>query len=127
MLRTTIAAGVLVLAVLLGAFADEKPPRTDLYGDPLPPGAIARMGAMALRHGCSGDLASSFPPDGKLLATGGGTGPGKVWETATGRFRWQTPRNELCYHYPLFTPNGRWLVVSDGQSIRLLEPATGRE
>src|SRR5262249_12441942 len=104
-----------------------RPARVDLYGDPLPEGAIARMGTMSLRHVSSGGHASSFSPDGKLLATGGGTGTVKVWETATGRFLWQTPHNELCYHYPAFTPNGRWLVVSDGQSIRLLEPATGRE
>jgi WD40 repeat protein len=71
--------------------------------------------------------ATSFSPDGKMLASGGGTGAVKVWDTATGKFLWQTPRHELHYHYPMFTPNGRWLAVFDGQSIRLLDPMSGRE
>src|SRR5947209_2338179 len=47
------------------------PPRTDLHGDPLPPGAIARMGSLRWRHHEeSGSHLHVIPsPDGKLVAT----------------------------------------------------------
>src|SRR5437899_1684938 len=49
--------------------------RTDLYGDPLPPGAIARLGTMRLRQGLGmyrfGVTAVAFAPNNKILASAG--------------------------------------------------------
>src|SRR6266851_4261222 len=67
---------VLVGAVLLGAVPpavaqDAGAAGLDLYGDPLPSGAIARLGTVRLRHG--GNLQCvTFAPDGKTMVTGGG-------------------------------------------------------
>lgn len=60
------------------------PPRLlDLHGDPLPQGAVARLGSVRLRHAGLADWA--FLPDGKTVATVGGDGFVRFWDLATGR------------------------------------------
>ncbi len=57
----------------------------DLYGDPLPKGAIVRLGSVRFRHpGAVWDVA--FSPDGKILAASNdGVNMVILWERATGR------------------------------------------
>jgi RNA polymerase sigma factor (sigma-70 family) len=66
------------------ASADEKPPaRVDLFDDPLPDGAVARIGTTRFRHG---DFIPSlaFSRDGKWVLSYS-LDSLHVWDTATGR------------------------------------------
>src|SRR5437868_1480234 len=58
--------------------------RVDLYGDPLPEGAVARLGTTRWRH--DGEAwATAFSPNGKVLACAAFNGLIYLWDTATGR------------------------------------------
>jgi WD40 repeat protein len=80
---------ILLLCPLLAlvAFADAgrgQPPATDLYGDPLPPGAVARLGTVRWRHG--GMVAfAAFRPDGKSVVSASDDGCIHVWEFPSGK------------------------------------------
>src|SRR5262249_42841817 len=63
--------------------AAEERPRTDAHGDPLPPGAVARLGTVRFRHeGWIGGIALS--PDGRTLAATAGKSAA-FWDVSTGR------------------------------------------
>jgi RNA polymerase sigma factor (sigma-70 family) len=81
------------VAELESGYHDAQPPgpakqqgvRTDLLGDPLPPGALVRMGAVRWRlvHTATGIV---FSRDGKMVAASGGQdGFIHLWETSSGR------------------------------------------
>jgi WD40 repeat protein len=109
-----------------------KAPRTDLYGDPLPEPIIARLGTTRLYVPQPCRLA--FSPDGRFLATAEGP-PARVrlWEVASGKELWraQVPTIEdgsQASTKLVFSPDGKFLAVACAdQSVRVLDPATGRQ
>ncbi len=65
--------------------SEPRKPHVDLFGDPLPDEAIARMGSSRLRH-FRYVRTLAFSADGKSLVSGGGKGI-RVWDAAEGKLR----------------------------------------
>lgn len=89
---------------------------TDAFGDPLPPGAIARLGCMRLRHG--GRVSSlAYSPDGKLLASGGDFDLIRLWDPHTGKEIRRLHGHNGSMHGLAFSRNGK-LLASCGRIDR---------
>ncbi len=101
--------------------------RTAPAGDPLPPGAVGRLGTTPLRH--AGWVHSvAFAPDGKTLVSGSWDRTIRRWELATGKELGRLLGHTHVVEGLAFTPDGK-RVASAGhdQTIRLWDRATNRE
>lgn len=89
--------------------ANEQP-TTDFYGDPLPPGAVARLGTSRWRPGNT-VTRLAFSPDNKLVASGGWNDHFVLWDAATGKvIQRYAPRHARLQAFA-FQPNGRSLAI----------------
>jgi WD40 repeat protein len=132
---------VLTLALVGGsaALADADGRQRDRNGDPLPPGAIARIGSLRFRTRGQERLYWGLSPDGHTLVTGE-VGRIRFWDISTGRELRSAPITDHGLFYFSFAPNGRYVLVAIDNSILwtnsgyqridvvlyVLEVATGR-
>jgi len=110
----------LLLAVAAG-------PPVDVYGDPLPPGAVARLGSARLRHADLADYV--IRPDGRAALTVGHGGV-REWDLATGRLVRQVELDGADSRADdfRFDPAGR--VVAGyglGPDVAVWDAGTGRK
>lgn len=109
-----LLAGVLLLGATDCAWSRPHPswPRKfhlDIHGDPLPAGAISRLGTYRFRH--SNPLTSLvFSPDGKRLISADTMGDVSVWDVNDGREtrRWHDLENKK--QHVGFSPDGRLMA-----------------
>lgn len=110
------ALGWLTPQLCAGEPADNVPPsapgiRFDLYGDPLPEHALARLGTVRLRHASSVDNGFFFA-DGKTVISGGRDASIVFWDIATGKAvrRLSGPSS---FNRMAVSPDGMLLAAAD--------------
>lgn len=126
--------GVIIVVVFIGIGApacqaktpqteqpQQRQPRRDAHGDPLPPRAIARLGTLRFR-GVLGCL--TFSPEGKWLAAATAGGGVILWETNTGR---EDRRIDAPAMYLSFSPDGKRLACSDNLHCHILDVSSGKK
>ncbi len=109
-----------------GPASEARQARTDLAGDPLPPGALLRLGTARFRHG---DMVRelAFSPDGTTLVSADWHGA-HVWVAASGKHlrRFGDPRGRQ-FQDIAFSPGGRTVALSMSEGeIDLWDAVTGR-
>ncbi len=120
-------AGTSALPPLQQAKHQDEQPRLDLYGDPLPAGALARLGTVRFRHdGEAMDIAMSA--DAKMLAANTRSGL-IIWNAANGKEILRSPRINFWFrgHTLDFSPDGSVLAVSLGLGkVELRDSRSGK-
>jgi WD40 repeat protein len=111
------------LVLTLGAPGHARPDKkqADSAGDPLPEGALLRMGSMRLRH-ADNVTGVALSPDGKLVASADYFGVVRVWDTSSGMLRFELPKG--TGNVVAFSRDG--VLATGGTEIILWDAATGQ-
>jgi WD40 repeat protein len=107
----------------------KRPPRTDCFGDPLPAGAVARVGTIRWWSGPdSGRCPLAYTPDGKCLVACDDGKAVRFLDAATGMEsrRIEPPGDVFSF---TLSPDGKTLVTAAARrgGLRLWDAATGKE
>jgi RNA polymerase sigma factor (sigma-70 family) len=98
-------------------------PVTDLFGDPLPQRALARLGTERFRYGVRTRMVA-YSPDGKILATAHDVPFGVcLWDAATGRLLRRLITAPDLADAIAFSPESKLLFTNN---FKLIDVATGK-
>lgn len=115
----TLLSVVLTLGLTLTA---QDPASVDASGDPLPVGAVARLGTLRMRHDAA-ITCQAVANDGKLIATGGGRTV-RVWDAVTGRQLYALTINQngraVAPSAVCFSPDGKLLGAMGAYGMGML-------
>jgi WD40 repeat protein len=129
-----------------GPLPSERKARADAYGDPLPSGAVARLGGTRLLHPAA-VRSVAFSPDGAVLAAVDGWNPRphlpwdlkseseprfeviRFWDVATGRPRGPAIQSDMGEFWAVaFAPDGRALAtIGPDGVIRVWDVKAGKQ
>jgi WD40 repeat protein len=97
----------LVALALAAPPAGPPPARVDLAGDPLPPGAVLRLGTTRFRHG--GHLPRLlYTPDGNSIVSY--LGSLRIWDADSGVLRHEIKADEFRSESAAVSPDGRLIA-----------------
>jgi WD40 repeat protein len=94
-------------------------PRTERSVDKLPPGAIARIGGLGLRHAAEVETLA-FSPDGKLLASSSMDATLRIWDVAAAREVHRIALDgklERAGQRLAFSPDGKLLTFASQEQV----------
>ena len=101
--------------------------RLDRFGDPLPPGALARLGTLRWRHGDQ-VMTVAFSPDGKTVASGSMDESIHLFDAKTGKLLQILRGHEGWVTCVLFTRDGKHLIsCGPDHTTRMWDVVTGKE
>jgi len=125
-LGISAAAAVLLAGLprVEGNDAEKRERVADANGDPLPAGALDRLGTVRFRAG-GRILCAAYSPDGRLLATGSGDDPVRIWDAATGK---ELRQLKVPWVFALaFSRDGSTIATGGGfKDVRLWNATTGQ-
>ncbi|HEY1191992.1 MAG TPA: sigma-70 family RNA polymerase sigma factor, partial [Gemmata sp.] len=97
------------------SLAEVAPPR-DRYGDPLPAGAVARLGTLRFRLGAPGGMSSvAFASNGTVLVSNHGGGTIHFWDAASGRELRALGGPTECWAVAVAPDGARMAAVGTGE------------
>lgn len=115
---------ILLAAVVAQASAQA---RLDQYGDPLPAGALQRLGTARLLHAGGGVRHLAFDPDGALLASVGDDYVIRLWDTVTGQQVQAFSDRRYSVESLAYSPDGKTLAAGTYGMVQLWEVRSGKE
>lgn len=107
--------------------AEQETVLADRYGDPLPPGAIVRLGTVRFRH--MHTISSvAYSGDGKSVLSSSWDGTVRLWDASTGKELRRLKGAKDGFSSVAVSPDGTILAGGDmGRTLYLWDAATGKE
>jgi WD40 repeat protein len=133
--RARLHAIVVACGLFSVSASGQQPTKVDLYGDPLPPGAVARLGTLRYRHG-GHSRGVFFLPDSSTVITSPDERSLRFWEARTGKLLREFQFAPLYFRTFTLSPDGKQIALAgswilEDQSdihseIRVVSAETGR-
>jgi Tol biopolymer transport system component len=118
---------ILALVILAPAWS-EPTKATDFHGDPLPAGAVARLGTVRPLSGQHPMTTLAVSPDGKTVASGSWDKTIRLWDISTGKEIRSLQGHHDRVNALAFSPEGKVLAsASFDETVRLWDSATGKQ